>query len=139
MLKITECGGFYMLGGYGQLSSHKLKTSLSFEGYEFKNIKIEARFHFIDAWTGHTGYAKISQKNLYLWTDSFDFTQTKNSLNLCGSNIGEGKFVSLIESVITREQGLNDKGDLEIEFGTTLDTDPEYASWGISSLRIYIR
>lgn len=58
---------------------------------------------------------------------------------MCGSNIGEGKFVSLIESVITREQGLNDKGDLEIEFGTTLDTDPEYASWGISSLRIYIR
>ena len=59
MLKITECGGFDMLGGFGQLSSHILKTTLNFDGYEFTNIKIEARFHFIDKWSGHTAYAKL--------------------------------------------------------------------------------
>ena len=106
---------------------------------EFENIKIESRFHFIDAWAGHTAYAKIPSKSIYLWTDSFDFTQTKNSLNLCGSDVGEGKFVSLIESVLTKKEAVNSQGDLEIEIGTTLDTDPEYASYGISSIRIYIR
>lgn len=139
MLKITECGGFHLLGGYGQLSMHKLSTTISLDGYEFDHIKIDARFHFIDAWSGHTAYVKVPSKNIYLWTDSFDFTQTKNSLNLCGSDIGEGKFVSLIESVLTKEQAINSEGDLELEIGTTLDTDPEYASYGISSLRIYIR
>ena len=28
ILKVTECGGFNMLGGYGQLSDHKLRTKL---------------------------------------------------------------------------------------------------------------
>ena len=59
---------------------------------------------------------------------------------MCGSDTGEGKFVSLIEAVITKEQGLNTENELEVVFGTTLEgIDPEYASWGISSLRVYIR
>lgn len=59
MLKITECGGFHLLGGYGQLSMHKLSTTISLDGYEFDHIKIDARFHFIDAWSGHTAYVKV--------------------------------------------------------------------------------
>jgi hypothetical protein len=58
---------------------------------------------FIDAWAGQTAYLKLSHSGAYLWTDSFDFTLTKNSLNLCGSEIGEGKFVSLIEAIITKD------------------------------------
>jgi hypothetical protein len=68
--------------------------------YNFKSIKIEAAFHFIDAWAGQTAYMKLSKTGSYLWTDSFDFTTTKNSLNLCGSDVGEGKFISLIEAII---------------------------------------
>lgn len=83
---------------------------------------------------------KLPQTGAYLWTDSFDFTQTKNSLNLCGSEIGEGKFVSLIEAVIKPEMAV-DKSDntLTVEFGTTLETDPLYSSYGLSALRVYIR
>ena len=77
------------------------------------------------------------EPSTYLWTDSFDFTQTKNSLNLCGSDIGEGKFSSHIESVISKQAIGKDK--LNLEFGSTLTADPMYASWGISVLRVYIR
>ncbi len=73
-----------------------------------------------------------------MWTDSFDFTQTKNSLNLCGSDIGEGKFTSNIEAVFTPDLAI-ENNMLGLLFGTTLDTDPYYASYAISSLRIYIR
>lgn len=101
-----------MMGGYGEFSSHKLQTKLKFEGYEFSKIKIEARFHFIDKWNGSTAYCKIPLKktggsDIFLWTDSYDFTLTKNELSLCGKETGEGKFVSLVESVITKEEGLN--------------------------------
>ena len=46
----------------------------------------------------------------YVWTDSFDFTLTKNSLNLCGTEVGEGKFSSLIEAVVNPETAMD--GDL---------------------------
>ena len=82
---------------------------------------------------------KLPHSGAYLWTDSFDFTLTKNSLNLCGSEIGEGKFVSLIEAIATKDQVLNLNNRVELEFGTTLSTDPLYASFGISALRVYIR
>ena len=76
---------------------------------------------------------------VYLWTDSFDFTSTKNSLNLCGSDVGEGKFVSLIEGVVSKEQAVDERNNLVVEFGTTLETDPAYASYGLSSFKVLIR
>ena len=113
-------------------------TLINLAHYRYKQIKIEAVFHFIDGWAGQTAFLRLPKTNTYLWTDSFDFTQTKNSLNLCGSDIGEGKFTSLIEAVINPEDGV-DFDFLGLEFGSTLDTDPYYASYAISALRIYIR
>ena len=52
LLATTKCGGYDMLGGYGKLSVHKLRTTVSLAGYNYDMIKIEARFHFIDAWSG---------------------------------------------------------------------------------------
>lgn len=139
-LRLTECGGYTMLGGYGELSTQKLQTIVSLANYKYDRIKIEAAFHFIDAWSGQTAFLRLPQSGAYLWTDSFDFTQTKNSLNLCGSEVGEGKFVSLIESVISPKIGVDTTDNtLAIEFGTTLETDPLYSSYGISALRIYIK
>lgn len=84
---------------------------------------MEAVFHFIDAWAGQTAYMKLANLGTYLWTDSFDFTTTKNSLNLCGSDVGEGKFISLIEAIVQPGQGVDANNKLGLEFGTTLDTD----------------
>jgi len=50
---------------------------------------------------------KLPYSDAYLWTDSFDFTSTKNTLNLCGSDVGEGKFSSLIEAVFTSDLGVD--------------------------------
>jgi hypothetical protein len=68
---------------------------------------IESVFHFIDGWAGQIAYMRLSKSQSYIWTDSFDFTQTKNSLNLCGSDIGEGKFTSLIQAVVTPDQAIS--------------------------------
>ena len=55
----TECGGFKLLGGYGQLSTQKLITSIDLSEYDFTMIKIEGVFHFIDAWSGQTAYLRL--------------------------------------------------------------------------------
>lgn len=95
-----------MLGGYGQLSSEKIQTVINLDNYDYSHLKIEALFHFIDAWSGESAYLKIPNTvggSTYLWTDSFDFTSTKNSLNLCGSEtVGEGKFSTSVEAVIKK-------------------------------------
>ncbi|CDW76727.1 UNKNOWN [Stylonychia lemnae] len=139
-LKQTKCGGYTLLGGYGELSLEKLQTQISLANYKYSNVKIEAVFHFIDAWSGQTAYMRLPHSEAYLWTDSFDFTQTKNTLNLCGSDIGEGKFSSQIEAVFSSDLGIDKESNtLTVEFGTTLETDAQYSSYGISSLRVYIR
>ena len=51
-LVVTRCGGIKLLGGYGILSSQILATRISLAGYQYKYIKIEAIFHFIDGWAG---------------------------------------------------------------------------------------
>ncbi len=106
VLMITTCGGTSLLGGYGILSTQILTTSISLEGYTYNHIKVEATFHFIDGWAGQIAYMQLPKSGAYLWTDFFDFTQTKNSLNLCGSDIGEGKFTSNIQVVFNPELGI---------------------------------
>eukprot|EP00347_Sterkiella_histriomuscorum_P015616 403356353 len=151
--EMSNCGGLPMLGGYSQLSSETLSTTVSLKNYDaFTHLKFEALFHFIDAWSGETAFMRLLQPQTqtspalrntpsytYLWTDSFDFTQTKNSINICGSEVGEGKFTSIAEGVVNRDQIQGDKESITIQIGTTLSADPMYSSYGISAFRVYIR
>lgn len=111
---LTQCGALTLLGGYGQLSSHKLSTALDLSPYTFTQLKLEATFHFLDAWTGHTAYLRLPHSGAYLWTDSHDFTINKNSLSVCGSEIGEGKFSVPLSIVFEPRLGLKEDGVLLI-------------------------
>mmetsp|Transcript_16949 Transcript_16949/g.12119 ORF Transcript_16949/g.12119 Transcript_16949/m.12119 type:complete len:87 (+) Transcript_16949:727-987(+) len=84
-------------------------------------------------------YLMLQNEGQYVWTDSHDFTQSKSALNICGSEVGEGKFSLPIEVVIEKTKAVDSKNILGLEFGTTLDTDSFYASFGISTLRVYLR
>lgn len=53
--------------------------------------------------------------------------------------MGEGKFSTPIETVFDPSNGILSDGTLMLEFGTTLDTDPLYSSYGISELRVYVK
>jgi hypothetical protein len=78
----------------------------------------------------------------YLWTDSIDLTQTKNAINICGSSVAEGKFMSNIDISLSKldlPATSLESQVLEFEFGSTLDVDPSFASYGISAFSIYLR
>jgi hypothetical protein len=129
-----------MLGGYGFLSNHKLITVLPLASYNFTHVKVEATVHFLDAWAGQYAYLSLPKTGMYLWTDNCDFTLTKNSLSICGTDVAEVKFATAVEAVFPRSYGVVESdGSLIIEFGSTLDTDPFYASYGISEFRVYVK
>ena len=97
-----------LLGGYGQLSSQKLSTAIDLSAYkgQISMLKVEATFHFLDAWTGHNGFLRLPHTGAYLWTEGHDFTGNKNSLSVCGSEIGEGKFSVPISVTFSPTLGL---------------------------------
>ena len=134
---VSNCSGVYMLGGYchfGGGEASKTYRSLS----NHTQVKIEATYHFIDAWDGESGYMKINNgKNgemEYAWIEKYSAFLGSNGINVCGGRWSEGKFASPISIVIPHK---NDS--ITIAFGATIEQDPCDESFGVSGIRIYIR
>lgn len=53
---------------------------------------------------------------------------------MCGTRTAESRFTSRIESNFPHTSS-----DLTLSIGAVIDSDPCDASWGISSLQIFIR
>ncbi len=133
---ISTCGGIQMLGGYSIISGSE--NSKQFKDLPPHNkVRSTASFHFIDAWTGETGYMKVNigreHAMEYVWTERYDSTKSHNAINVCGAHYGEGKFSSAIDITVPHIEN-----SITILFGSTLDQDPQTESWGVSNLNIYI-
>eukprot|EP01017_Pseudomicrothorax_dubius_P005654 TRINITY_DN11473_c0_g1_i3.p1 TRINITY_DN11473_c0_g1~~TRINITY_DN11473_c0_g1_i3.p1 ORF type:complete len:296 (-),score=33.75 TRINITY_DN11473_c0_g1_i3:71-958(-) len=137
MSQITTCGGVYLLGGYCVLSGGEVTKTFS-DLPAHKMVRITATYHFIDAWTGETGFMRANvgreRQMEYIWTEKYDASKSKNSINVCGNHYGEGKFAVPIDVTIPHIES-----SITIGFGSTLDQDPCDESFGISNVQIYIR
>ncbi|KRW98425.1 hypothetical protein PPERSA_12382 [Pseudocohnilembus persalinus] len=132
--EISNCGGIHMLGGYGLLADDQIEKQFTeIPSHQF--IRIKANYHFIDSWSGETGYMKIGTKenNEYIWTQSYDYNKAMDSINVCGSQYGEGKLTEHIDVTFRHSEQ-----DLFIVFGSTLNNDAFDNSYGISNLQIYL-
>lgn len=133
----SKCGALSLLGGYCRTSTQTLTKSYS--GLpQHTRVRVQANFHFIDSWAGDTAYMKVTETQdmsalSYAWTDSFDYVSTRNSINVWGRDIGEGKFNQLIDFEM-----LHTFETVKVMFGTSLDQDSWSASYGISSIRIFV-
>ena len=133
----TKCGAVHMLGGYCKTSSEHLAKTFS-ELPVHKRIRIQANFHFIDSWGGDTAYLRVSEeddmKDLnYVWTESYDYVSSRNAINVCGRDIGDGKFNVFIDVELAHTHN-----QIKLLFGSSLEQDSCSASYGISSIRIYV-
>jgi hypothetical protein len=73
-----------------------------------------ANYHFIDAWEGETGFAKINDQ--IVWADTHD-AEGEKGISLCGrKDVAEGKFASKIDVTIPHTESF-----LKLSFGATLD------------------
>merc|ERR1711937_173287 len=120
----TTCGGYALLGGFGQFAGGEVKKTF-------------ANFHFIDSWQGETAFARVDDS--YVWTDRYDSSPAAGTTkgNICGKpEVPEMKFATPVDIVAPHDPQAT---KVKVSFGTTLDADPSSASWGLSSVAVYIR
>lgn len=134
---ISTCGGINMLGGYGLLAGGENVKEFS-DIPKHSYIRIVASYHFIDAWSGETGFMRVNIGKdggmEYVWTERHDFSKGANVTSICGAKYPENKLTSTIDLTFPHQ----DK-TLMIGFGSTLDQDPFENSFGVSNLQIYIK
>lgn len=120
-----------LLGGYGLTAGGEVKKTFR-QLPDHTEIRVKANFHFIDAWTGETAFAKLD--NQVVWTELHDHMASKNGINICGSPTAESKFAVPIDVVIPHRSS-----SLTLGFGSSLVVSPLEASWGVSDIQIYVR
>ena len=131
---VSNCSGVYMLGGYCHFGGGQTqKTFVNLPAHS--QVKVEATYHFIDAWDGESGYMTINNgKNgemEYAWIEQYSAFLGSN---VCGGRWPEGKFASPISVVVPHKNET-----ITIGFGATIEQDPCDESFGVSGIRIYTR
>lgn len=139
---VTSCGGVQMLGGYCKLAGGEVKKT--FSGLPpHRQVRVKAAFHFIDRWSGESGYLKLNTAQdvtpTVVWTEMHrQNTESQTAVSMCGSaQVAESKFAAIIDVTVEHTTDI-----IDMTFGTTLEAeavDPCEESWGISSVEVYIR
>lgn len=144
---LSHCAGVTMLGGYGKFAEGE--TSKEFTDLPpHSHVKVEAVFHFIDRWSGETGFMRADVGRdgslVYVWTarhaeglpGGHGAGQTSANLNLCGTQtVPDSKFAQPITLLLPHTSDT-----LRLAFGSTLkDIQATDASWGVSSIAISVK
>jgi len=135
--EVSQCGGVFMLGGYCKFSAGEVNKT--FSGLPpHKQLRVVAKFHFIDRWIGETGYMKLDigahDCEVPVWSEQHK-EDDANGLSLCGAGTPDGKFAVPVEVTVPHS-----KASVSVTFGSTIgDTDSCDESWGISAVEIYVR
>jgi len=134
----SECGGVFMLGGFCKFSTGEVnKTYAGLPPH--KQLRVVAKYHFIDRWIGETGYMKLdigmNDCMVPVWSEQHKEDGGKNGINLCGdAGTPEGKFSVPVEVTVKHHTD-----SVSVAFGATVGGDPCDESWGISAVEIYTR
>jgi hypothetical protein len=135
--EITECGGVRMLGGYCKFAGGEVQKTYDNLPLH-SNVRIEATYHFIDAWDTEAGFMRINNGKdgamEYVWTERNSAFLGSNGINICGGRWAEGKFSSKIDVTIPHKSK-----SIKIGFGSTLEQDACDESFGVSGIRIYVK
>merc|ERR1711998_18381 len=132
----TTCGGYALLGGFGQFAGGEVKKTFA-NLTEHTQVRVVATFHFIDSWRGETAFSRVDDS--YVWTDRYDSSPGTGATkgNICGkTDVPEMKFAVPVDVVAPHDPMAT---RVKVSFGATLDADPSTASWGLSSVAVYIR
>jgi len=124
------------LGGYCEFSKEEVtKTFINLPPHSA--LKITARYHFIDYWTGEYAYAKLNGKPVWMQSHAFcklAFTEDCRGVDACGDNKFPDRLSHHIEIIVPHTE---DK--VSLTFGSSLETPACKASWAIDDVAVYIK
>ncbi|KAF8819059.1 hypothetical protein IE077_001765 [Cardiosporidium cionae] len=96
---VSECAGITMLGGYGIFSNGEITKKFG-NLPPHSEIRIKAAFHFIDAWMVLAAFMRMDIGSegamVHVWTERHSQDLEQSAVNVCGGDVGEGKFASPI-------------------------------------------
>lgn len=137
-LTIQKCAGLWMLGGPDKLASAEISKTYFLPAHS--EVKVTARYSFIDNWDDDTGYMKIDSEVVwteeYTWCPQFFTFVCPKGHNACGSEFYPDKLSRLISVSVPHS---DDK--LTLTFGSTIpgELSPNEVSYGISGVSIEVR
>ena len=161
-VQVSRCGGLTLLGGVGNFdqAGSVAKVFKVPVAAATKELRVTARFHFIDMWLGQSGYLKVSFPNAngeyeqgqVVWSSQYETapdgqTPMIKMLDVCGNaEVGEHKFSNPIDIVIPLKgrsaTSISDQVEFKLEFGSTWavpadDGRSNSGSWGISGVEFW--
>merc|ERR1711959_41369 len=132
-VKVSSCGSDdKFLGGHCNFAADTAsKTFRNLPAHT--QVRMTARFHFLDQWDGEQAYASLDGKNV--WADSTK-AHRGEGVNMCGASHPERKFSAPIDVTIPHTGGA-----VEVKFGTSMaaDVDACQQSWGVDDVTIYVK
>jgi hypothetical protein len=134
---VSECGGVRMLGGYCKFGAGEVSKTIENLPVHVQ-LRVEATFHFIDAWHGEAGFMRINngkdKEMQYAWVETYSAFEGAPGINVCGGKWPEGKFSVPINVSIPHKDA-----SVKIGFGSTTEQDACDQSFGVSGIRIYVK
>jgi len=132
--EVTECGGHRILGGHcvEKGSAEVAKTFANLPPHT--QVRVVAKYMFIDSWDGETGYLKVDSRPV--WLESYNHREgdSAHGINICGNETPERKFGRTIDVVIPHTGSA-----VTLAFGATTDEHSCDESFGIDSVIIFTR
>lgn len=102
-------------------------------------IRVSARYHFLDDWRGETAFAKLDKN--YLWTHTTPASPAAGGINMCGNPaFPEHRFSTPIDVVLSHTEK-----DVTVSFGLEGHNDAQAArsacerSYGVDDVMVYVR
>ena len=161
-VQVSRCGGLTLLGGVSNFdqAGSVAKIFKVPVAATTKEVRITARFHFIDMWLGQSGYLKIAMpqengeygKGQVVWSSQYEtapdgLSPMVEMMNVCGNpKVGEHKFSVPIDIVVPLKgrsaASAAEKVEIKLEFGSTWavpadENGSNEGSWGISGVEFW--
>jgi len=132
--EITNCGGQHLLGGHCVEREIKDLTKTYNNLPPHTQLRINAKYMFIDSWDGESGYMKIDGNTV--WVESYNHADgdSKKGINICGNPTPERRFGRPIDVTIPHTGS-----SVTLQFGATTDEHSCDESFGIDSVMLFTR
>jgi len=132
--ELTECAGRKILGGHCvEKDTPELTKTFDNLG-PHSQVRIVAKYLFIDSWDGESGYLKVDGNPMWVEAYNHAVGDAKHGINMCGNETPERKFSSSIDVTVPHT------GDsVTLAFGATTDEHSCDESFGIDSVMIFTR
>lgn len=155
----STCGNAHtkILGGHCKLANDQVSKVYD-KLPEHKQVRITARFYFIDDWDDQSGFLKLSDAgsgsaqappDQIMWAEQYHWCNAPFTFlctvgkNVCGQPDYPDRIGRLIDASVPHECQASDPNcGVRVTFGVSGfegDADPCETSWGISYVMLYVR